>query len=347
MRFTFDPENFDSSPQFNQWIDERYEEASGQLEILSFKPRPSEVLFKMNHATYVAAFSDFMATFDEDLRRTVIDTFPLPIAHYFYRFENGYENDLQRLHLLRDVWEATVDVLHALTVGEARFRGLALSEPLKFVHLLSDSIAVRLLNIERVVGAASAAGITLAVGNIVSQAVLQKMCALNQSRNAFSHSAAQSEAQARMWIGECYEDVLDVLDDIRALEGCKLVRYLSQVDGSTLRCELFKGHAFTRTIQKIHLTDEQAHESHKYFKVGQMLANYDGNFFSVLPHMFFQEDTEGHMTKPCMLRKTHGEAPNRSIEFAVVGNAVAMSVNRAVFKSEIDELRALFGLEAD
>lgn len=27
-------------------------------------------------------------------------------AHYFYRFENGYENDLQRLHFLRDTWEA-------------------------------------------------------------------------------------------------------------------------------------------------------------------------------------------------------------------------------------------------
>jgi hypothetical protein len=74
---------------------------------------------------------------------------------------------------------------------------------------------------------------------------------LNQSRNSFSHSAAQSDAQARAWIGECYEDVTSVLDDLRGLADVHVLRHVGQVDARTLRCEVFRGHGFTKTIKSI------------------------------------------------------------------------------------------------
>lgn len=347
MRFKLDPADFGACPQYNQWLDESYEDEHGQLEILSYKPRASEVLFQMSPTTYTAAFSDFQTKYDEDLKRAVTEDFPSPIAHYYYRFENGYESELQRLHLLRDTWEAMIDVLHAVAVGEIRFRGIALTNPIKFTHLLSDRVADRLLNIERIVAAASAMGVSLSVGKVVPQSVLEKMREPNQTRNAFSHSAAQSEAQARTWIIECYEDVLGILDDIRALEHCRLLRYMGQVDGSTLRCETMRGHGFTRTIQPIPLTVDQVRDSQRFLRQGQILAIHDGWLFSVLPLIFFREDAAGHTTKPCVFRKTHGDAPNRRLEFAVVGDSVSIEENRAVFKVEMDELRALFGLGAD
>ena len=347
MRFKLDPANFDSCPQFNQWIDESHEEERGPLEVFSFKPRPSEVLFQMSRNTYTTAFSDFLAKYDEELKRTVTEGFPSPIAHYFYRFEHGYESYLQRLHFLRDTWEAMIDVLHALEVGEIRHMGLALAEPIKLHHLLSDKVADRLSNIERIVAAATAAGVRLSVGKVAPQPVLEKMHELNRTRNAFSHSAAQSEAQARTWISECDEDVLGILDDVRTLEECSLFRYIGQTDGSTLRCETFKGHGFTRTIQLLSLTADQVRESQRYFQQGQILAVHDGRLFSVRPFIYFREDAAGHMTKLCVFRKTRGDAPNRRIEFAVVGDSVSMDENRATFKAEIDELRALFGLGAD
>ena len=348
MRFKLDPANFNSCPQFNQWIDDKYEDANGHpLDVLSFSPRPSEVLFQMSPATYMAAFADFQTAYDEDLKRAVVEDFPSPIAHYYYRFENGYENELQRLHLLRDTWEATVDILHALAVGEIRHRGIALGDPIKFPHLLSDSVAVRLQNVENIVAAAATAGVNLSVGKVAPSPILKKMRELNQTRNAFSHSAAQSETQARNWISECYEDVLGILDDIRPLENYSLLRYIGQIDGSTLRCESFKGHSFTRTIQSILLTAPQVVESQRYFLQGQMLVLHDGCLFSVMPLIFFHEDAAGHMTKPCVFRKTHGEAPNRRLEFAVVGDSVPIEENRATFKVALDEIRVLFGLGVD
>lgn len=347
MRFKLDPADFGSCPQYNQWLDDSHEEEHGHLEIFSFEPRPSEVLFQMSPSTYTATFSDFQTEYDEDLKRAVTEEFPSPIAHYYYRFENGYENDLQRLHLLRDTWEAMIDVLHALAVGEIRFRGITLPDPIKFAHLLSDRVADRLLNIERIVAAASAMGISLSVEKVAPQPVLEKMRELNQTRNGFSHSAAQSEAQARTWISECYEDVLGILDDIRTLDKCSLLRYMGHIDGTTLRCETFKGHGFTRTIQPIPLTADQVRDSQRFFRLGQILALNEGFLFSVLPLIFFREDAAGHTTKPCVFRKAHGDVPNRFIKFSVVGESVPFDVDRVSFKAEIDELRTLFGLGAD
>ena len=161
MKFHLDPGNFDACPQYNEWVDDQYAEQSGTLDVLGFQPRPSFVLFSLSQDTYQAAFDDFQQQWQEELKEVVFNDFPSPIAHYFYRFENGYENDLQRLHLLRDTWEAMVDVLHAIAVSECRFLSLSLTDPIAFKDCLSDSVAQRLLNIERIIMHAQVQGVDL------------------------------------------------------------------------------------------------------------------------------------------------------------------------------------------
>ncbi len=342
MKLRLDLNNFDACPQYNDWLDQQYiEQRIHPLDILGFQPRPSFVLFSLSQVTYQASFADFGEQRQEDLKQTVFNEFPSPIAHYFYRFENGYENDLQRLHLLRDTWEAIIDVLHAVAVAECRFRQIQLSEPIGFSHLLSDSVAQRLLNIERIITYGSDLGFTLGISKIVSVPALQCMRELNQSRNGFSHSAAQSEAQARAWISECYEDVVDVLDELRSLADVQILRYMGQVDGNTLRCEVFVGHGFTRTIRNIGLTTEQVRESQCYFLQGQILLFCDGCLFALRPLVYFREDISGHVTKLCMFRKSRGDVPNRRMEYEVVGEAARLEQDRTLFKAEIDELLIL------
>lgn len=344
MRVHLDRNRFDACPPYNEWLDRTYSEEKGELNILTFRPRPSEVLFQMSPDTYEAAFADFQQEREDELKNKVFEDFPSPIAHYFYRFENGYENDLQRLHLLRDTWESIVDVIHAITVAECRHRGVALANPVRFSDLLSDSVAQRLLNIERLMQQAADAGTPLKISQIVPGATLQKMRELNQSRNGFSHSAAQSEAQARTWIGECYGDVIDVLDDIKRLAEIDVYRYLGQVDGLTLRCEHFYGHGFTRTIKPVTLNAAQVAASQRFFQQGQMLVACEGDLFGLRPLVLFKEDAAGHVTKLCLFRRTHGDAPNRKVEYEIVGEAVRHNEDRAIVQAEINELRALFGL---
>src|SRR5258708_21689495 len=247
----------------------------------------------------------------------VFDDFPSPIAHYFYRFENGYESELQRFHFLRDTWEALVDLLHALAISESRLRGRSLANPMAFSDVLSDRVAQRLLNIERIVGHAISLGISLSIAKIVTVASLSSIRELNQTRNGFSHCAAQSEAQARTWISECYEDVIDVLDDLRGLADIEILRYTHQVAGIVLRCETSNGHDFTRTIQNIEMTLDQVRESQRYFRKGQVLACCGGSILSLRPLVHYREDASGYVTKLCMFRRTFGNAPNRCIEYEV------------------------------
>jgi hypothetical protein len=346
MRFKIDPANYDSCPEFNEWIDSRHAEEHGELQILSFTVRPSYVLHQLNYATYEAALADFISSRQEDLKETVFQRFPAPIAYYFYRFENGFENDLQRLHLLRDTWEATIDVLHSLVIGECRFQGLDLSAvpQLKHHDLYSDRVDDRLLTLERVLDYALANGIVLATATAIPGQVIAEMRELNRSRNAFSHSAAQSDVQARVWIGECLEDVLDVLDQLRNVADVILMRYRAHENALTLRCEVFRGHALTRTIQTVKLTNDQAKDCQQYFYPDQMIALCGKRMFGLRPFMFFQEDASGHVTRPCVFRKAVGDSPNRKIRFGIVGPAESVEVDRALFKQEIDELRSLFGL---
>ena len=347
MRFQINPENFESCPQYNDWLDQQYTEQGGSLNILGFQPRPSYVLHSLSIDTYKATFADFLADYQDNLKESLFNEYPTPIAHYYYRFENGYENDLQRLHLLRDSWEAVVDVLHAIAVGECRFRQVSLADPIAFSHFLSDRVADRLLSVERIINHASTQGINLVVAEVVSVDVLGKMRELNRTRNAFSHSAAQSESQARNWISECYEDVIDILDDLQGLMDVSIVRYLSQVDGFTLRVELFRGHGFTRTIKTMPLTADQVRDSQRYFRQGQILLSHKTCMFGLLPLIYYREDASGHITKLCMFRKKQGEAPDRILEYEVVGEAARWSEDRRLFKPELDELRGLFGLGPD
>jgi len=347
MSFHIDRDNYDSCPQFNDWLDEQYADQHGGLNLFGSQLRPSYVLHQLDFSTYEAALADFLSDREEQLRRTVLDDFPAPIAYYYYRFEYGFENELQRLHFLRDTWEAIIDILHSLTIGECRFRQLGLGTPIAFGHFLSERTADRLLTVERIIDYANTKGVNLAINSIVTIPVLGTMRELNRSRNAFSHSAAQSEVQARAWVRECHQDVIDVLDELQDLAGISVVRYLGQEDANTLRCEFFRGYAQTRTIRAISLTDDQVQASQRYFRQSEILVSIRDCIFSLRPLVWFCEDSSGHTTKLCMFRRTRGDLPDRRLEYEIVGKAERRDEDRGFFKSELDELRSLFGLGPD
>ena len=310
MKLQLDANNYEACPRYNEWLDDRYSQQSGaNLDILGYQPRPSFVLFTMSPDTYEATFSDFTQQREEGIKESVCSQFPAPIAYYFYRFENGYESDLQRLHFLRDTWESVIDILHALAVAECRHRKIPAVDPLKFKDLFTDSVAKRLENIEGITAQLSAAGVLPAVAKVSPAATLAAMKELNQSRNAFSHSAAQSEAQARSWISECYVDVVEVLAELDGLEDVQIVRYLSQVDGTTLRCEIFRGHSSTRTIQNIKISHQQMIDSAKYFQQGQMLVIADGLILGFARWFIFVRTVWGTRRVFASLERHEGKNP--------------------------------------
>jgi nucleoside phosphorylase len=347
MKVQLDPRNFEACPDFNRWLDERYVDLSGVLDIHGFQPRPSFVLFTMSPVTYQAAFGDYQEERETDLKEVVFAEFPSPIAHYFYRFERGFENELQRLHLLRDTWEAVVDILHAAAIAECRIRRVALAEPVVFSDLLSESVTQRLLNFERIVERAEGLGIQLSVARIAAKPTLTAMRELSLTRIGLSDSVAQTERQAQLWILDCYGDVLSVLDDLQGLAGMRILRYIGPIDGHSVRCERFKGHGFAKTIEALPLTSEHRRESQRYLRIGQVLVTCEDWLSSLRPLVSYREDATRSTTKLCVFRKTRGAAPNECMEYQVVGEAGRHEEGSEQFEPELDDLRKLFDLPSD
>jgi len=342
-----DKDSYDKLPDLNDWIDLQHRDEKGELDVFGFRPRPSFVLHQLSFDTYEAALADYRTRKEEDLQETVTTEFPAPIAHYFYRFLHGWENDLQRLHLLRDTWEAVINLLHALVVSEARFLNLSLKDPLKFSDFLSDKLQARLLTIERILDHARANAVILESEKIASKPLLAQMRELNQTRNAFSHVGAQSEEQARQFISESYSEVLDVLEQLKALRDIKVMRYLSQQGLTKVRHERFDGHAMTKTIKELHLTKTQVNDSARYLQSDQVIVNCGKRCFGLRPFYYFQQDTNGHLTKLCFFKQTKGDVPNRKLIFEIVGDSREVDFDRSVFKPELDELRTMLGLGPD
>jgi hypothetical protein len=342
-----DKENYDKLPDFNEWVDLQYYDAKGELEVLGFRPRPSYILHQLSFNTYEVALADYRAEKEEDLKEVVTSEFPAPIAHYFYRFLHGSENELQRLHFLRDTWEAIINFLHALAVGEIRFLNLPLTEPLKFSEFLSNQLNDRLVNIERILDHARTHNVTLECEKVLSKALLTKIRELNQTRNAFSHIGAQSEEQARQFISESYVDAIDVLEQLRSLRDIKVMRYLSQQGLKSVRHERFDGHAMTKTIKDLQLTKTQVTDSGRYLQDDQLIVTCGKRFFGLRPFFYFYHDPNGHLTKLCFFKQTRGNVPDRKLIFEVVGESREVGFDRTIFKPELDELRTMFGLAPD
>jgi hypothetical protein len=122
MPFDIDEESeYRSNSPFNDWLDTQYGEFEISNDIVFFSQSASAILFEMDRVGYRAALEAFQSDQLNELKRSILDYFPLPIAYHFHKVEKGYENQIQRLHSLRDIWEAQIFTLYALVVGECRF----------------------------------------------------------------------------------------------------------------------------------------------------------------------------------------------------------------------------------
>ena len=336
---------FEPDEVFDSEVDERYED----VEIEGVHFRPSTILWELDNEVYGQALDEFRGGQVEQLKQAVVDRFPAPVAHYFYRFQHGAENQLQRLHLLRDTWEALIILLLALVLGECRLRGISLEpSPANFKQCLSDSLSDRLLLIERILEFAEAEGVELGIAKIVPIETIGKIRELNATRNAFSHSAAVSETQAENYVAECYDDVIEVLAALRGLEDVSLIRYLDQQGVHEIRYERFDGHATTKTIKELTLTDVQLSDSSKYLAKGQVLASIGDLLLSVSPFFHTEDDKSGHVTRLCLYKRaTAPKDKPKLLEFEVVGEARRTEIHRSIFWSQLNEIRELFGLVAE
>lgn len=340
---------YDENPDFNQDIDEQYGIDGNFIEIAGSRMRPSEILFKVDPVAYHAALVEFRQGEVEDFKDFVFSKFPTPIAFNFERFERGYENQQQRLFLLRDTWESIIFLLFALMIGEYRSRGLEMTGTrIKSKQILSDSLSEKLSIIEQLIKLAIDKNHDLVCLNFISTNVVEKLRELNRVRNEFSHSSAKTDAQCRQLI-ETYEpDVLSVLRAIKEISNVVLIRYVSSNEGNALlfRHEDFKGSSLNRTFSSARIAPDKFSQVYSYLNDKNILAICGDDIYCLSPFLHFKTDGSGNHTRLCFYKKKKGEDTSIQLLYEVLDGSGEIEMqesdlNKSDFLAAVNSIRAL------
>jgi hypothetical protein len=254
---------YEDNAEFNTYLDDQYE----LVDIEGFRFQPSKVLYTMEIESYRITLLDYYKQKDEDFRQTVKNNYPAPIAYNFHQFQHGYEHNLERLHYLRDTWEALINFLHAFVISEYRCKKIDLrGSGVNYSDFFSDKYSEKLSTIRALLDNSLKKQLDLISQTVIPITTIDKMVELNRLRNGFSHSATLSVEQAGSIIAETEDDVIGLLMELKKLENFELIRYLGTEDTiGRIRHVSFRGFAITRTIDYKNLTADQITNYSQFF----------------------------------------------------------------------------------
>ncbi|MCM0588726.1 MAG: hypothetical protein HEQ19_06405 [Gloeotrichia echinulata CP02] len=334
---------YENNPDFNQSIDEEYD----LVTICDASFQPSKILFLMEPETYRLALKQFRDQEVEDLKETIFYDFPTPIAYNFYRFEKGYENEQQRLLLLRDTWESIICLLYSMVVGEFRCLNLPMKETaIRHKQLVSDTYHDKLSVIEQLIKLALDNNYNLSCIKIIPMKAIEKLSDLQAVRNDFAHGSAKSNEQCRQIIFQHYDNIISIFKDIEELKNATLMRYVGQLNNILeFRHEEFKGSSLNRTFEKTILTKEQLISVSSYLNDQTILVKYESHLYSISPFTYFKKDETGNYTRLCFYKRKKGEESNLQLFYELIGGfgeiEIAEDEFKADFKTATEELRLL------
>jgi len=238
---------YDDSPDFNDYIDDKYDEFA----IGDFRRPASIILFEMDAIEYSNFYNQYLNEQRELLSESVVEVFPAPIAFYYERALDGYDNHLQRLHFLRSTWEAIIFFLYALVVSEVIDSSLNISSIRVFNDqrircnkkgLLSDKLGYKLEVIEKILDFNFQGNHGLIVGDLIPISIVDILKNLTQVRNSFSHISAIHEEQSKDLFEQLHPKIQDLLFELRNLEHLSLLRYKSTGNSITsIKFSKFRG----------------------------------------------------------------------------------------------------------
>lgn len=338
---------YNDNPEFNNYLDEKYKE----VKIESFVCSASFVLFEMDKLAYIEAYNEYLAEQKAAFPERVIERFPAPIAFYFEKSQQGYDNNNQRLHLLRSTWESLIYIFYAIAIGEIIDRRLNLSTLRIFNNakiklngngLLSDKLGCKLEIIEKILAYNSLNICNLMIGEIISESsVIDTLRELNQERNSFSHIAALEESQAEEKYNLLVSKVIDLLFEVKKIESVSLIQYKNTVSGVTdIRFLKFDGHSLKKKNHPLTVDNDfiskNIHNLNEYRLFCNFTANNQiiclspfayGYFYHGYPHIVFY--------------KKQAEEPNYFIFEVIAERSGEIQIERNVFDGSIQILESL------
>jgi hypothetical protein len=325
-------------PDFNRSVDEQHKD--GLILIANTPFRPSQILYTMDPKAYEAARLEYQERKIEDLKDLVKLEFPYPIAHCFARYLHSWDTQNQRLQFLKDTWEATIAVLFALALGDARDLGSRLpSGAAHCEYVQSQTIWERISVVREICRNAP----DLVLSEVVNEATLDRIETLNQARNEdLAHMATLNELQSQDLIRELEPELLEVLRSLDGLQRFELVRYLRPGKRGTANIETFVGETNRRTID--HDRALSAEQARCFAGVGneEIVALYGDRAFRLSPMICWEESQTGHRSDLSFFKKKQGKDSERILTFEVFGASREYTSNEPALLEDLDAMKAVF-----
>ena len=303
--------------RFNDSLDEE-----GPVVIAGIAFPRSRILFEMANDTYFEAFYEFQEQEFQELKQTIFDAYPASIAYNLRLSDKGEGADdpVRKILHLKDMWEAIVNFLYALVMGEVRFRNVDLKTSQVITaygtggnpifnnfnteRILTDSIKQKILNIKSIILHCKSHHLGFKCEEI-DVTLLDDLSFLNDVRNDVSHHGTLTHEQAEHELRLVTPVIRNMLVKTRFLERCQILRFESYT--SSCRCESFIGHSLNREFDSYPLTDPQKSRVIS-FGQEQLFLIWDGECFSLSPFLHFERDSSGHESYLCFFKgKKYGK----------------------------------------
>jgi len=337
--------NYEDHPEFNDSIDEQY----GQIQIAGFSEPASFVLREMDEDAYRLAYEDYIEEQKSNFPDIIYNQFPAPIAYYFEQAENGYENSIQRLHLLRSSWEAAIFTLYALVIGEIKYQNINISSVRIFNNqrircnrsgILSDRLGYKLEVIEKILEHDNnQLGSQLVSSDIIPMETIDVLRSLNHERNSFSHIAALIESQAEERYEELFPIVFDLLFELKRLQNISFLQFNSTRSSvKHIRFLKFDGHTLKRHNYEKQLDDDVFNRVNSFLIKDQMIVESGDDMFSLSPFAHVIDDNG----QPVLCFFKQKVRDQDKFKFEKVGIPVEeFELDASIFESHITSLEAL------
>ncbi len=347
---------YEDYSEFNKYFDLNIDSVivSG-LDNAEYFFSPSKLLYTLDQDAYEEQLTAYEEIKLNELKSSVIYSFPNPIAYSFRRVQRNALYEFQKPFFLKDAWESIINTLYAIAVSEFRDKSIPIKnssriqsgEVINFQHLFSDSLSKRLDIIEALRQIGKKEGIELDLLNIVPDGVTKKLKRLNQRRNGFSHSSSMNNREALDLYKKCLALIYEIFEDLSELKHVGFYQFLtSQNDICTLNCLSFCGYEMENTIEEVKISEELLIPLRRHTKKPGLILKYRASLYNLSPFIFFKETSQEDRTIPCIYRKTlRGKYLYDVVGRAALEDKDLFAISVKDFEEEVDELRTLCGLE--
>lgn len=317
-----------------EWRDSDFDVIVNEVEAgltLMGQPLDAAEALASDRDAYLTALEEWREKVRAELDRSVLETFPGPIAQYYWRFRRGDQGHLERLSAARDTFEALVHILHGLVLAELRAVGAQVPpHTARRPWVDSQNLRDRVELIRQVVLWETE---SLPLCGQISTDLLNDLELLIHFRNNLAHLAQPTVSQAEEWLRQ----LVPVLQ--RALLTCAWLGDLVFVQPLRGQLRAFRGHSseiqyLPRKLdksQRVALAERESAEA-------EVFVLTDTQLYSLHPVVIPHSSADTHQAHLAFLKQRKGG----NLTYEVFGRATELTFEEPECLAELNELKQRF-----